>query len=219
MALKYNSVGKYFELTGPIPPSGKRRLTTNNNCCCQPCCEVPEGANTYSCSEVRPATCTGRGGTVPAGATSCSPDPCCNGACCFGTSCQYLADVKCTEMGGVFKGCGTTCGPGVCGEQCPPGQVRVNGQCLSTCESSGNGCPEGFSCCSLHVDIQNGAWVIENVCLPLEAGPVGRCCFNFGGNCVDTFFGACLCTFPIPYNGEVTWTAGETCEDGCNPLP
>jgi hypothetical protein len=36
---------------------------------------------------------------------------------------------------------------------------------------------------------------------------------------VDTFFGACLCTFPYPYNGEVTWTAGETCEDGCNPLP
>jgi hypothetical protein len=114
MGLKYNSVGKYFELTQPIPPDGKRRVTTNNNCCCKPCCELPSGANTYSCDEVRPATCTGRGGTVPAGATSCSPDPCCNGACCFGTSCQYLADVKCAELGGVFKGCGTTCSGGIC---------------------------------------------------------------------------------------------------------
>jgi hypothetical protein len=61
----------------------------------------------------------------------------------------------CQQLGGVFKGCGTTCAAGVC--ECPAGQVL----CGTVC------CPEGYTC----VD---GQCVPPCLCECYEVGVKGR---------------------------------------------
>lgn len=120
----------------------------NKNCCCCPCCSVPEGSQIYVCEDaVKKALCTGGGGEPKCSTPVCQPNTCCNGACCQGQNCTVTADIVCQQLGGVFKGCGTTCAPGICG--CPPGLVLVDGVCVCPDGSAPCGnvcCPPGWPC-------------------------------------------------------------------------
>ena len=118
----------------PKPP--EIGLVKEQNCCCCPCCQITEGAQVYTCTnDVRKAFCQANGGTPNCNHATCQPDTCCNGACCQGESCSITADVVCQELGGTFKGCGTTCAEVVCDEPC-------SGPC-----DSGYPCPAGCVCC------------------------------------------------------------------------
>ncbi len=148
MAFFYNSVTKTFLFapreTPPYVPGAPDEPSFGlirdgdlgaRDCCCCPCCAVPEGSQIYVCTnDTKKRRCINDGGTPNCSTPTCQPDTCCNGACCQGTSCSITADIVCQQLGGVFKGCGTTCAAGVC--ECPAGQVLCGNVC----------CPEGQSC-------------------------------------------------------------------------
>ena len=107
---------------------------------------------------------------------------------------------------------------------CPEGCVCFQGRCLPACVGGGKTCPEGWFCCSQLVNIQNNGAVYLDVCLPLliPDQEEGQCCFNYGAACNPDAktFAECFCTHPYPYNNEVVWTAGASCDDPCgNPFP
>ncbi len=114
---------------------------------------------------------------------------------------------------------------GPCDEENPCGEgcTCIQGQCFPNCALVGNGCPEGYECCSQLVGVVNNTAVLANVCLPVYLdGPEGQCCFNFGANCnpASRTFADCFCTHPYPYNNETVWIAGLSCDDPCgNPFP
>jgi len=61
---------------------------------------------------------------------------CCCGACCEAGVCSVLLESECTEIGGVFKGKGTTCDPDPCGcvtddDCCTTGYYFNNGGTLN----------------------------------------------------------------------------------------
>jgi hypothetical protein len=111
---------------------------------------------------------------------------------------------------------------GPCDEEnpCPEGCVCVDGECAQVCVVGEVACPEGFVCCQQLIEItQENVAVYEFACFDLFAGPIGKCCYNFGNNCVETTRGDCFCSFDGLRGVEVFWTEG-LCADGCaNPLP
>ena len=171
MAFFYNSVTKTFLFapreTPPYVPGAPDEPSFGlirdgdlgaRDCCCCPCCAVPEGSQIYVCTNgTKKRRCINDGGTPNCSTPTCQPDTCCNGACCQGTSCSITADVVCQQLGGVFKGCGTTCGATTCDEPCPPGRVL----CGTVC------CPEGYTC----VD---GQCMPPCLCECYEVGVKGR---------------------------------------------
>jgi len=111
---------------------------------------------------------------------------------------------------------------GPCDEEnpCPEGCLCVDGECAQVCVVGEVACPEGFVCCQQLIEItQENVAVYEFACFDLFAGPIGKCCYNFGNNCVETTRGDCFCSFDGLRGVEVFWTEG-LCVDGCsNPLP
>ena len=108
---------------------------------------------------------------------------------------------------------------------CPPGSILFNGKCSQDCgEDASPNCPDGYFCCPQLIAIdENNIAVYINVCLPIlkpEEDVFGRCCYNSGADCVDTYMADCLCSFDGLRGVEVTFTPNATCADGCgNPLP
>ena len=133
MAFFYNSVTKTFLFapreTPPFVPGAPDEPSFGlirdgdlgaRDCCCCPCCAVPEGSQIYVCTnDTKKRRCINDGGTPKCNHATCQPDTCCNGACCQGTSCSITADIVCQQLGGVFKGCGTTCGATTCAPPAP----------------------------------------------------------------------------------------------------
>ena len=94
----------------------------------------------------------------------CDPGVCPRGgACCFGTSCDFLTESVCAEEGGVFLGEGVPCDPNQCGGAC----------CyeFSSCQFSTEvGCNEG-----------GGTFLGAGlVCDPDPCGVLGACCLEVG---------------------------------------
>ena len=122
----YNRATKKFVLVSvPADPASPEPITwalaNNTDCCCCPCCQLAPGAQTYTCVDSeKKGDCSGAGGVPKCDAASCTPNPCCNGACCIDGQCSIKADAICASLGGVFKGCGTTCDGGIC-DPPPPG--------------------------------------------------------------------------------------------------
>ncbi len=162
MAFFYNSVTKTFLFapreTPPYVPGAPDEPSFGlirdgdlgaRDCCCCPCCAVPEGSQIYVCTnDTKKRRCINDGGTPNCSTPTCQPDTCCNGACCQGTSCSIKADVVCQQLGGVFKGCGTTCGGGICNPPPPciapclalPGNPTVTA-ILTITTGEGSSCP------------------------------------------------------------------------------
>ena len=129
-----------------------------------------------------------------------------------------------TGQGCCCGGGGGCSGPCDAENPCPPGCVCIDGKCFLECATSGAPCPqEGYACCPQMVAIVNNRAVYKHICLPYELpelSPMGRCCFNYGANCVDTTEAFCLCSFDGVRGVEVIFTAGASCADGCgNPFP
>jgi hypothetical protein len=166
-----------------------------SDCCCCPCCSVPEGSQTYVCTnDTKKRRCINDGGTPNCSTPTCQPDTCCNGACCQGASCSITADIVCQQLGGVFMGCGTACSPtpccsGACDEAnpCPGGCYCCNGQCQPTPCCSGacdeaNPCPEGCYCCNGQCQPTPCPPTCEGACDEANPCPEGCECCN--GICI-----------------------------------
>ena len=186
MAFLYNSITKKFLFapreTPPyvpgLPDEPSFGLIRDGDlgardCCCCPCCAVPEGSQIYVCTnDTKKRRCINDGGTPKCNHATCQPDTCCNGACCQGTSCSIKADVVCQQLGGVFKGCGTTCAAGVC--ECPAGQVLCGNVC----------CPEGQVCVDGECVLPCSGPCDTSCYVAYCCSPDGQCGFN-GDGCAD----------------------------------
>lgn len=82
-------------------------MTCTCSCCCGACC------NGTSCTLTTADDCVGTGSVSFKGVgTTCSPNPCGPGACCYGNNNCFCIDgtaAYCQSIGGTFKGAGTSC--------------------------------------------------------------------------------------------------------------
>ena len=136
------------------------------------------------------------------------------GACCVGEYCTQVTAQQCAFFGGDYYGDGSECydastGLGVrcfpdggCGidEDCPPGQICCNGQCVEPCPpfpdgTGGGGCPPCAPCPPDSTECPPGS---------------GNCCPTVNG-----LFACCngQCVQPCPYAGGCPECGDGTCCD------
>lgn len=94
-----------------------------------------------SCTIIRKARCTVRGGAFRGADTTCTPNVCPQprGACCLiDGRCSVILQARCVQRGGTWKGPRTACGPTVC-PITPGACCTADGSCLfvvpSTCRA------------------------------------------------------------------------------------
>ncbi len=97
-------------------------------------CTLPTGACCVGavCSVETPLDCADLGGDWLGEGTTCDPNPCTQGACCYNdTSCEELPQADCEANGGTYQGNGTLCANVECPcvLECPAGALLEGEPC------------------------------------------------------------------------------------------
>jgi hypothetical protein len=174
------------------------------------------------CEDIQPFTCVQRGGTPKGAGSICTANLCLpqgKGACCLSSiagGCAVTTQLNCEQLGGVYKGDGTTCddlnGNGVadiceaaivgacCYGQIAPLCVVTTEALCNTQYPNGVWKGPGTTCDDLDGD------GVADICEP----PVGACCYGLiAPLCVVTTEALCTTQYP---NG--VWKGpGTTCDD------
>lgn len=201
-------------LNGLFCPDTDRDYTIKYTC--NDVCSATTGACCYigsdgvpTCSIITQQQCTALNGTYQGNGTSCTPDPCASGACCYqipGTTtfqCVITTPQDChNTFNGIYQGNGTSCTPDPCnvtGACCyfdPTGP-----QCTVTTPADCSNLPGGTY-------FGNGTTCNPNPCIQ------GACCYLNpavpGVQCVVTSAQDCHNIYNGIYQGN-----GTT----CNPNP
>ena len=194
--------GNAFVMTGVPTPAGATVGALTASCC-----------NGVTCSVATQASCTGIWG-LPG--TTCSPNPCINGACCLPSlACSQLNSTNCTAQSGTYEGDGTTCATSSC--PTPGACCLAAGNCTQStspnCTASGGTyhgnsttcsaalCPTGACCasagtCSLTASngcLSGGIYHGDGTTCTASICPTGACCAS-AGTCSITASNGCTTT-------------------------
>ncbi len=181
--------GTSFVMTN-IPTPGGSTVGSLSAACC----------NGTSCSIATQAACAGGVWGLPG--TTCSPNPCINGACCLtNLTCSQYNSTDCTAQGGTYMGDGSACAS----NPCPTGACCSDTS--SACTMGGTSCAAGSTYMGLHTSC--GA----------PPCPTGACCNTSTAACSvggiacpsgSTFMGAGTAC------GAVVCVVTEYCAAGSN---
>lgn len=179
--------GTALVMTGVPTPGGATVGSLEASCC-----------NGVVCTVQTQAACGAGVWGLPG--TTCSPNPCVNGACCLlDLSCAQFNATDCAAQAGDYQGDGTACAS----NPCPTGACCNDA--TGSCTIGATSCPAGNTYMGLHTS-----------CTPTIC-PTGACCNNSTGACA---LGGTACaagsTFMGPGSacGSVTCVVTEYCTAG-----
>jgi hypothetical protein len=172
--------GTAFVMNNVPTPGGATVGTLTATCCTGTACSV---ATQSACGA----------GIWGLPGSTCSPNPCVNGACCLTTlTCTQYNATNCSAQGGTYSGDGTTCATASCptpGACCLPA-----GTCAQTTPASCTG--------------SNGNYHGNSTSCGAVVCPTGACCAS-AGTCTITASNGCTTSGSV-YQGD-----GSTCATTC----